>query len=187
MVSGLKTHISGRYQLSGLFSTGKSISGIRSFTSPKLRISKIISGRKQERMSTMCSPTIISQELWDSVQKHRKRVQRASAWGSHSHRLSGYLYCADCGRRMTLQTHYSRTDGSVQYSFRCGDYSRRTDSCTAHGISAEQVETLIANTIKRITRRVLDDERAFAEEIQSRWNAQQEAKPQQKKSDIKQL
>ena len=130
---------------------------------------------------------IISQELWDSVQKRRKRVQRASAWGSHSHRLSGYLYCADCGRRMTLQTHYSKTDGSVQYSFRCGGYSRMTDSCTAHGISAGQVETLIATTIKRITRRVLNDEQAFAEEIQSRWNAQQEAKPQQKKSDIKQL
>ena len=130
---------------------------------------------------------IISEELWDSVQKQRKRVQRASAWGSHSHRLSGYLYCADCGRRMTLQTHYSKTDGSVQYSFRCGGYSRMTDSCTAHGISAGQVETLIAATIKRITRRVLNDEQAFAEEIQSRWNAQQEAKPQQKKSDIKQL
>ena len=130
---------------------------------------------------------IISQELWNNVQKQRKRVQRASAWGTHSHRLSGYLYCADCGRRMTLQTHYSKTDGSVQYSFRCGGYSRMTDSCTAHGISAGQVEALIAATIKRITRHVLADEQAFAEEIQSRWNAQQEAKPQQKKSDIKQL
>lgn len=130
---------------------------------------------------------IISQELWDSVQKQRKRVQRASAWGTHSHRLSGYLYCADCGSRMTLQTHYSRTDGSVQYSFRCGGYSRKTDSCTAHGISAEQVEALIAVTIKRITRRVLNDEQAFAEEVQSRWNAQQKTKPQQKQSDLKQL
>ena len=50
---------------------------------------------------------IISQELWDSVQKRRCRVNRASAWGTHTNRLSGYLYCADCGRRLTLQTHYS--------------------------------------------------------------------------------
>ena len=48
---------------------------------------------------------IISQELWDSVQKRRCRVNRASAWGTHTNRLSGYLYCADCGRRLTLQTH----------------------------------------------------------------------------------
>ena len=48
---------------------------------------------------------IISQELWDSVQKRRCRVNRASAWGTHTNRLSGYLDCADCGRRLTLQTH----------------------------------------------------------------------------------
>ncbi len=51
---------------------------------------------------------IISQELWDSVQKRKKRANRAAARGTHSNRLSGYLYCADCGRRMTLQTHYSK-------------------------------------------------------------------------------
>ena len=33
---------------------------------------------------------IISQELWDSVQKRRCRVNRASAWGTHTNRLSGY-------------------------------------------------------------------------------------------------
>ena len=33
---------------------------------------------------------------------------------THNNRLSGYLYCADCGRRMTLQTHYSKKDRSVQ-------------------------------------------------------------------------
>lgn len=51
---------------------------------------------------------IISQELWDSVQKRKKRVNRAAARGTHTNRLSGYLYCADCGRRLTLQTHYSK-------------------------------------------------------------------------------
>ena len=65
---------------------------------------------------------IISQELWDSVQKRRCRVNRASAWGTHTNRLSGYLYCADCGRRLTLQTHYSKKDGSTQYSYRCGGF-----------------------------------------------------------------
>ena len=55
---------------------------------------------------------IISQELWDSVQKRKKRANRTATKGTHSNRLSGYLYCADCGRRMTLQTHYS-TNGSI--------------------------------------------------------------------------
>ena len=75
---------------------------------------------------------IISQELWDSVQKRRCRANRASAWGTHTNRLSGYLYCADCGRRLTLQTHYSKKDGSTQYSYRCGGYASRVNGCTAH-------------------------------------------------------
>ena len=86
---------------------------------------------------------IISQELWDSVQKRRCRVNRASAWGTHTNRLSGYLYCADCGRRLTLQTHYSKKDGSTQYSYRCGGYASRVNGCTAHSISADNVEALI--------------------------------------------
>ena len=35
---------------------------------------------------------IISQELWDSVQKRKKRANRTAARGTHSNRLSGYLY-----------------------------------------------------------------------------------------------
>jgi hypothetical protein len=128
---------------------------------------------------------IISQELWDSVQKRRKRVERASAWGSHNHRLSGYLYCSDCGSRMHLQTHYSRKTGEIQYSFRCGNYARETNSCSAHGISADAVEALILFTVQRFSRFVLKDEEAFAVELQRLWNNKQEAQPRQDKTELK--
>lgn len=127
---------------------------------------------------------IISQELWDSVQKRRSRVNRASAWGTHTHRLSGYLYCADCGRRMTLQTHYSKKDGSVQYSYRCGGYASRVNGCTAHSISANNVEALILSSVKRFSRFVLNDEQAFALELQSLWNEKQEEKPKHNQSEL---
>ena len=93
---------------------------------------------------------IISQELWDSVQKRKKRANRTATKGTHSNRLSGYLYCADCGRRMTLQTHYSKKDRSVQYSYRCGGYASRVNACTAHSISADNVEALILSAVKRL-------------------------------------
>ena len=109
---------------------------------------------------------IISQELWDSVQKRKKRANRTAARGTHSNRLSGYLFCADCGRRMTLQTHYSKKDRSLQYSYRCGGYASRVNSCTAHSISADNVEALILSTVKRLSRFVLNDEEAFAKELQ---------------------
>ncbi len=130
---------------------------------------------------------IISQELWDSVERRRKRVTRASAWGSHSHRLCGYIYCADCGKRLTLQTHRSQKDGAPKYSFRCGGYASKVDSCTAHSITADNVEALILSTVKRLSRFVLQDEEAFALELQKLWTEKQEAKPQQDKTELKRI
>ena len=127
---------------------------------------------------------IISQELWDSVHRRRKRVQRASAWGSHTNRLSGYLYCADCGRRLTLQTHYSKRDGSVQYSYRCGGYASRVNSCTAHSISADNVEALVLSSVKRFSRFVLQDENAFAAELQSLWIERLKTEPKNQQSEL---
>ena len=127
---------------------------------------------------------IISQELWDSVHRRRKRVQRASAWGSHTNRLSGYLYCADCGRRLTLQTHYSKRDGSVQYSYRCGRYASRVNSCTAHSISADNVEALVLSSVKRFSRFVLQDENAFAAELQSLWIERLKTEPKNQQSEL---
>lgn len=128
---------------------------------------------------------IISQELWDSVQKRRCRVNRASAWGTHTNRLSGYLYCADCGRRLTLQTHYSKKDGSTQYSYRCGGHASRVNGCTAHSISADNVEALILASVKRFSRFVLKDEETFALELQSLWKEKREEKPKQNQSELK--
>ena len=124
-------------------------------------------------------------EHWDSVQKRRCRVNRASAWGTHTNRLSGYLYCADCGRRLTLQTHYSKKDGSTQYSYRCGGYASRVNGCTAHSISADNVEALILASVKRFSRFVLKDEETFALELQSLWKEKREEKPKQNQSELK--
>lgn len=127
---------------------------------------------------------IISQELWDSVQKRKKRAKRATARGTHTNRLSGFLYCADCGRRMTLQTHYSKKDRSLQYSYRCGGYASKVNSCTAHSISADHVEALILSTVTRFSRFVLNDEEAFAKELQALWNEKQADKPKQIESEL---
>ena len=127
---------------------------------------------------------IISQELWDSVQRRRQRANRTAARGTHTNRLSGYLYCADCGRRLTLQTHYSKKDRSLQYSYRCGGYASRVNSCTAHSISVDNVEALILSTVKRFSRFVLNDEEAFAKELQALWNDKQADKPKQNQSEL---
>ena len=93
--------------------------------------------------------------------------------------------CADCGRRLTLQTHYSKKDGSTQYSYRCGGYASRVNGCTAHSISADNVEALILTSVKRFSRFVLKDEETFALELQSLWKEKREEKPKQNQSELK--
>ena len=57
----------------------------------------------------------------------------------------------------------------MQYSYRCGGYASRVNSCTAHSISADNVEALVLSSVKRFSRFVLQDENAFAAELQSLW------------------
>lgn len=127
---------------------------------------------------------IISQELWDSVQRKRRRAVKSVAWGSHSYRLTGYLYCADCGGRLYLQTHYNRKAGASEYSYRCGAYANRTESCTAHGISAVNVEKVLLFTVKRLSRFAMKDEQVFAEELQKLVMETQERKPKEYKAEL---
>lgn len=130
---------------------------------------------------------IISQELWDSVQRKRKRAGRKAARGTHTHRLSGYLYCADCGRRMTLQTHHSKKTHENVYSFRCGGYASKVDSCTSHSISADNAEQLLLTAVQRILRRVAEDEQAFVRELKASRKNQAESQSQQEKDELKRM
>lgn len=47
---------------------------------------------------------IISQELWDKAQRLRKRAPKRLPSGTYTHRLSGLLFCADCGSRMAFSS-----------------------------------------------------------------------------------
>ena len=64
----------------------------------------------------------------------------------------------------------------MQYSYRCGGYASKVNSCAAHSISADNVEALILSAVKRLSRFVLNDEEAFAKELQALWNEKQTEK-----------
>ena len=72
----------------------------------------------------------------------------------------------------------------MQYSYRCGGYASRVNACTAHSISADNVEALILSAVKRLSKFVLNDEEAFAKELQALWNEKQTEKPKQNKSEL---
>ena len=85
----------------------------------------------------------------------------------------GNTYCSASSVSLRL----CKKDGSIRHSFRCGGYASQINTCTAHSISANNVEALLLSAVKRLSRFVLQDEEAFAAELQSLWADKQEAKP----------
>jgi predicted RNA-binding Zn-ribbon protein involved in translation (DUF1610 family) len=115
---------------------------------------------------------IISRETWEKAQRLRKRQPRRLADGSHTHRLSGIVFCADCGARMTYKSTVSRKDGTTydsDYSFQCGHYRSMYEQCTSHHIKASSLENAILHAVQTLAQHALADEGAFAEELKSHW------------------
>ncbi|MBQ3864326.1 MAG: recombinase family protein, partial [Clostridia bacterium] len=113
---------------------------------------------------------IISQDLWDAVQKCRKRIWRKRPEGKtvYVSRYSGLLFCADCGARMTYENHL-RKNGTRWFNYRCGTYNKSSHNCSAHYLPEKALDQLILRSIQRISAHVIEDEEAFAKELQMQW------------------
>ena len=99
-------------------------------------------------------------------------------------RLCGYLFCADCGHRMSIN-HHKRKDGSDVFSFRCGNYSNNGKNCTAHYIAANTIEKLLLQAIQRLSRRVIKDENAFAASLKEAYEQELKKRPVANRSKLK--
>ena len=117
---------------------------------------------------------IIDQETYDKAQKMRKRVSPRRNNEKPTHRLSGLLYCADCGSRLAYINSQSK-DGKTYDSnqaFRCSRYHNKYHSCTGHYIKASTVEMLIYQAAKRVSQYVLNDEKEFVEQLKAQYEIQ---------------
>lgn len=96
---------------------------------------------------------IIDQETYDKAQRMRKRVSPRRNSEKPAHRLSGLLYCADCGSRLAYINSKPK-DGKIYDSnqaFRCSRYHNKYHSCTGHYIKASTIEMLIYQATKRVS------------------------------------
>lgn len=115
---------------------------------------------------------IISQELWDKVREREKSVaQDRKTKTGYTHPLSGFLYCADCGCKMKLNSA-----GHYRYAFNCGDHLRFGKTiCFSHHIVAKTLEKIILDDIRKMAKRIVLDEKTIREEF-IRHNAELEDK-----------
>ena len=86
---------------------------------------------------------IITQELWDKVREVEKSVaQGRKTKRGYTHPLSGFLYCADCGGKMKMNS--INRNGKVDFNFNCGNHMRIGKAyCFSHFIQAKDIEAIV--------------------------------------------
>ena len=112
-------------------------------------------------------PAIVDEETWHLAQKLRKTVRKPS-YDRPPHPLTGLVYCADCGSKMTHRqpspTKKKKYDADDAYI--CGSYRQRTRDCTMHFIKTSVLWELILTAIREVSDYVRQDEQAFIDKVQ---------------------
>ncbi len=103
-------------------------------------------------------PAIISEELFETVQKIREGKRRPTATGKMS-LLSGKVFCADCESKL----HYCTTNGfeAKQDFFTCANYRSNMGSCSAHYIRNVTLCNMVFKHIKKMLVYVQQFEETF--------------------------
>ena len=90
---------------------------------------------------------IISHELWETVQAQIGRNARTSAKDGTTDLFAGFLYCGDCGSKLTKTTWNKRS------MYCCGAYQRYgTGACTKHYISEQEIARIVLQDINKVIR-----------------------------------
>lgn len=108
---------------------------------------------------------IITQELWDKVREVEKSVaQGRKTKRGYTHPLSGFLFCADCGGKMKLNS--INRNGKICFNFNCGNHVRLGKSyCFSHFIQAKDIEAIVLDDIRTMAQRIVLDEEAIKKEF----------------------
>ena len=116
---------------------------------------------------------IIDQDTWDIARKIRSKKKPRVANGTYSHRLSGLVYCADCGSRMgyiSPEANHSKTHYDSDSAFQCGNYRNQNSECVSHFIKTSALEAAILQAIKAVSKYVIENEAEFVAQLKAVWN-----------------
>lgn len=103
---------------------------------------------------------IIDQETFEIVQNIRNSRRRQTPMGEMPV-LSGMLYCADCGAKLSQVRARGWTH--EQEYFVCATYRKRKGQCSSHRIHNIQVERILLSEINRMLAFIHDRESEFVE------------------------
>ena len=119
---------------------------------------------------------IIEQDTWDIAHKLRLQKRPKAANGTYTHRLSGLIYCADCGARMNFCSPDRVKSGKrfdSDSAFQCGNYRNTAGQCVSHFVKTSVLEAVILQAIQAVSKYALENEAEFVAHLKSIWNENQ--------------
>ena len=124
-------------------------------------------------------PALITQEVWDIVQRVRKNRRRPTKM-EEQNKYSGLVFCADCGSNMVL--HRAHTMSASYNHFTCRTYKKDGEACTGHYIRECVLDEVVLEDLRRVTAMARERPEEFAAYIGSRQSAeiQREIRRQEK-------
>ena len=118
-------------------------------------------------------PAIVDEETWNTVQRLMGTKRRAPKRQNTPNRLTGLLYCADCGAKLTHRS--SLVQGKyLDDAFVCSSYRQLTRDCTMHYIPTAKMEAAILAAIQRVSWYVRHNEAEFIERVREATDQHQE-------------
>ena len=115
-------------------------------------------------------PTLVTQEIWDIVQRVRQNKRRPTKMKEQD-KYSGLVVCADCGATIVLQrAHMMKPtwNNFAYYTYK----KKGKEVCTAHYIRKCVLDEVILDELRRVTAMAREHIREFAEYIGGRQSAE---------------
>jgi len=144
--------------------TGKKI--LRKFTKSSYKDKKKTANPREEQLifdGTI--PQIIDQETFDTAQRLRKTIRRPAKSGEPPYRLTGLLWCKDCGDKMSHRRSMDYRRGKAANEYICSNYRERANECSMHFIRVVVIEEIILDAIRTTSNYVLANKDRFIAEV----------------------
>ena len=124
-------------------------------------------------------PALVTQEVWDIVQRVRKNKRRRTNMDEQN-KYSGLVFCSDCGSNMVL--HRAHTISASYNHFTCRTYKKDGEACTGRYIRECVLDEVVLEDLWRVTAMAREHSEEFAAYIGSRKSAeiQREIRKQEK-------
>ena len=168
-----------RQEYMGTLILGKSVRP--SFRSKK----RVATDKSQWLVFPDAHTAIVSPELWEKANRVRRHTVNYTPAGTYANRMSGLIYCADCGSLM--YHHHTIQRGKEVSSWQCGLHQRESSECCSHYIQTEVIEAIIKAALKSVAGRVLEDCSEFIQELQEHQATQQTRISEEEQEEIRKL